>query len=222
MEKGRAFISWSGGKDSALALHRARSRGFRVAALLNMLDQDGGRSRSHGLPPALVASQARSLGCELIQPRASWKDYEQEFKKACMILRRFGVTDGVFGDIAVEEHREWVERVCREHGLRPRLPLWGEGARDLLEEFLELGFRAVIVSVELSRLDESFLGRELDLRALEDVSRSGVDPSGESGEYHTVVLGGPGFSFSIEIARARRHVLGERGYLDIVEWKEGA
>lgn len=223
LEKRPAFVSWSGGKDSCLALHRARSSGLRVVALLNVIDEEGRRTRSHGLPPAFVGSQARSLGCELVQPRASWDEYEDEFKRACGELARRGVTDAVFGAIGVDEHREWVERVSRECGLTPRLPLWDEPPRGLLEEFLALGFRAIIVSVDLARLEGSFLGRELDRRTLDGLLGSGVDPAGENGEYHTAVLSGPGFSFPLEIedARTRPQPPGH-ACLDITDWKEGA
>ena len=222
MEEEHAFVSWSGGKDSALAFHRARSRGLRVVALLNMLDEDGRRSHSHGLPPGFIASQARSLGVELLQPRASWEGYEGEFKRACGALASRGVTEAVFGAIAVDEHREWVERVCRECGLTPHLPLWGEGSRKLLDEFLGLGFCALIVSVELGSLDESFLGRELDRRAVDELIRSGADASGEAGEYHTVVLSGPEFSCPLEITRSYKRFSSGRASLEIIEWKKGA
>ena len=81
LEGKRAFVSWSGGKDSVLSFHRARSRGLHLSSLLNMLDEEGRRSHSHGLPPGFIAAQARSLGTELVQPRASWEDYEREFDR---------------------------------------------------------------------------------------------------------------------------------------------
>jgi diphthine-ammonia ligase len=184
------FVSWSGGKDSALAAYRARQQGHRLVYLLNTVAEDGSRVRSHGFPSEVVALQARAMGLPLIQVHTSWEEYEANFKDAMWTLRAAGVEGGVFGDMDLEEHRAWVERVCTEVGLVPLLPLWKADPWALLEEFWEAGFRAVVVA---TRLDPAFLGRPLDRELVTEMAALGAHPCGENGEYHTLVTDGPLF-----------------------------
>lgn len=189
----RAFFSWSGGKDSMLALHRALASGVAVEALLAMFDEGGDRSRSHALSPALMQAQADALGIPLVMQRASWADYEAVFTDQ---LRRFaatGLTHGLFGDIDLLPHREWEERVCAAAGLRADLPLWQQPRRALADELLELGYRARVVCIDARWLDASFCGREFDAAFIADLP-PGVDACGENGEFHTFVFDGPRFA----------------------------
>lgn len=186
----KLFVSWSGGKDSALAAYRARQQGHQLAYLLNCVDEDGARSRSHGLPAEVIGLQARAMDIPLIQVHTSWEEYEAHFKEAMGMLVRVGVTGGVFGDMAIEEHRAWVERVCAEVGIAPLLPLWGEDPEELLEEFWAAGFRAVVVA---SRIDPAWVGRPLDRALVAEIRARGAHPCGEWGEYHTLVTEGPLF-----------------------------
>ena len=114
-------------------------------------------------------------------------------------LTKQGLADGVFGDIDLAPHREWVERVCAKHDIVPHLPLWQRERRELLGDFIGAGFVAVIVVVKDDRLDESFLGRQLDWQTISDLESAGVDACGEEGEYHTVVTGGPIFSNDLRV-----------------------
>ena len=189
---GRAFFSWSGGKESMLALHRARAAGWRGEALLAMFDESGRRSRSHAIPPHLMQAQAEALGVALVIGRAGWADYEAVFTQQ---LRRFaaqGLTHGLFGDIDLQAHRDWEEKVCASAGLVAELPLWQQDRRALVDELLALGYRARVVCVDARVLDASFCGREFDARFLADLP-AGVDACGENGEFHTFVFDGPRF-----------------------------
>ena len=114
----RAFCSWSGGKDSMLALHRALDAGFAVEALLAMFDEGGERSRSHAIPPGLMRAQAAALGLPLVMRRAGWSDYEAVFVDQLRQFAAAGLTHGVFGDIDLQPHRDWEERVCASVGQR--------------------------------------------------------------------------------------------------------
>jgi diphthine-ammonia ligase len=182
------FASWSGGKDSYLALQRAVTGGGRPAALLTMIAADGRRTHSHALPISLVRRQAAALGLPLVLRRASWETYEDAFLDALAELRderRLGV--GVFGDIDLQPHRDWVERVCGQAGLRACLPLWLASRHALLDELFAAGVVATIVAVNAERLDERFLGRRLDAALVPELEAAGVDACGEEGEFHTVV-----------------------------------
>ncbi|GAB4345403.1 MAG: diphthine--ammonia ligase [Desulfobulbaceae bacterium] len=194
------FASWSGGKDSCLALYRAIGQGGGPRRLFTMFAEEG-RSRSHGLPRTIIEAQAAAMGIPVRIETASWDDYESVFLDVLAELRDEGIVDGVFGDIDLAAHREWVERVCGSRGVRPHLPLWQEERRDLLDDFIGAGFRAMIVVVDHRRLDESFLGRVLDRKTVMELEAAGVDACGEEGEYHSLVFDGPLFAAPLEISR---------------------
>jgi len=209
--KGRDFFfSWSGGKDSCLALHRARQRGGRPRRLVSMLTGDGLRSRSHGLPPEVLDAQAAALGLPLVTGRAGWDDYEAVFLDRLAGFRAGGLRVGVFGDIDLEPHRQWVERVCGEHGIEAYLPLWREPCRELLAEFIRAGYSATIVAVSDARLPASFLGRQMDWQTVSALEAAGVDACGEEGEFHTVVTDGPLFAAPLRLDHGA--VIGHAGY----------
>ena len=189
----RAFFSWSGGKDSMLALHRALDSGYRVELLLAMFDEDGERSRSHGLSPHLLRAQAQALGIPLVMRRASWATYEAEFIAATTDFAAMGFKYGLFGDIDLEPHRAWEEKVCGAAGIEAVLPLWQEPRRRLVDEFLALDYRARVVCTNGRWLDGSFCGRLFDAAFLNDLPPA-VDACGENGEFHTFVFDGPRFA----------------------------
>ena len=193
---GRAFFSWSGGKDSMLALHRALGSGWRVEALLAMFDETGERSRSHAIPPALMQAQADSLGLPLVMRRAGWADYEAVFTAQLRAFAAQGLTHGLFGDIDLQPHRDWEEKVCAGAGLQAVLPLWQAPRRALVDELLALGYRARVVCVDRRFLAAEFCGREFDPAFIADLPE-GVDACGENGEFHTFVFDGPRFAHPV-------------------------
>ncbi|HJV21608.1 MAG TPA: diphthine--ammonia ligase [Holophagaceae bacterium] len=197
---GTPFVcSWSGGKDSALAFHRAVQAGLRPVALLTMFKEDGARSRSHGLRPEVLAAQAEALGLPLIQGHATWDGYEREFIGKLREARTLGAEVAVFGDIDLQPHRDWEEKVCAEAGLTPHLPLWLEPRRKLVDELLGAGFQARLVAVRAGRLPMEFLGRTLDPALVDAIEAHGCDACGEEGEYHSAVVAGPGFASPLEL-----------------------
>ena len=213
MEK--AFVSWSGGKDCSLALHRAIQAGWQVRYMVNMVTGDGERSWSHQAPAGWLRMQSEAAGIPIIQQATFAEDYEINFKKVLSSLKQEGITTGIFGDIDFEEHREWVERVCRETGLEARLPLWGEDQCQLVREFIDTGFQATVVLVRADTLGQEWIGRKLDSSFLNDLAELGrsvsITPCGEAGEYHTLVTDGPFFQKTIEIS-------GSPGYLETGHW----
>lgn len=209
----KAFISWSGGKDSCLALHRSLAKGLPINSLLCMLHENGRYSRSHGISLDLLTAQAESLGFPVHFGSATWENYEAVFKDRVRFLKSEGVDTGIFGDIDLPEHRSWVEKVCRELELEPLLPLWGEERKKLAREFINLGYRALIVSVRTDVLDGDWLGRTFDLAALRDLEERGIDPCGEGGEFHTFVFSGPLFSYPLDLDKGS--VLERHGHLQL-------
>ena len=124
----QAFCSWSGGKDSALALHRAVCSGYySPLVLFTMMAEEGGRSRSHGLPGTLLEKQSQCMGLDHVFGRATWDGYEVEFKRVIGGLREKGIEAGIFGDIDLRAHLDWISRICAECGVRWWEPLWQLG-----------------------------------------------------------------------------------------------
>lgn len=182
-----------------LALWHARTYNLRATTLLTMFDETGKRSRSHGVPRALVEAQARALGLDLVAPSAGWKDYEKVFVEALNELRSRGHEAAIFGDIDLEPHREWEARVCRRAGLDHCLPLWHRDRGELAREAIALGFKAIVVCVDSRYLGDEFCGRQFDGSFIADLP-PGVDACGENGEFHTFVYDGPMFQRPVECA----------------------
>lgn len=190
----KAFVSWSGGKDSSLACYRAMRNGIKIFCLVNMLSEQGDYSRSHGISSELIKAQAEAIGIPIVQRKTTWESYEEEFKKTLMELKKQGVEAGVFGDIDLQEHRDWVERICSETGIKAILPLWNEERERLLVEFINSGFKAIVCATNSSFLGSEWLGREVDFDFIKDLKALGhIDLCGEKGEYHTFVYDGPIF-----------------------------
>ena len=219
---GSFFASWSGGKDSCLALYRATQAGGELKRLLTMLVERGGRSHSHGLPLEVLRAQAAALGVPITFRATSWGDYERHFIDALKEIAAAGVEAGVFGDIDIEAHREWVERVCGEADLAACEPLWRIDRRALLDEFMDAGFVARVVMVRGGVLDPDFLGRTLDRALIAEFAALGIDASGENGEYHTVVTEGPIFSSPLALAEGERIQRSGCWFLDVALAGPGA
>lgn len=198
MARPKAAISWSGGKDSCAAYHRARGA-FDFVAAITMFNEDGTRSRSHGLRPEILTAQVERLGLHPITRACTWDSYNSAFDIALEAAAAMGVTHVAFGDILFDEHREWAERLSSARGLTAVEPLWKESTTALYRDFVASGARARIVTVRSSKLDESFLGRDLCEDLLEEFVARDVDPCGERGEYHTVVTSCEAFSHPLRV-----------------------
>lgn len=215
----KAFVSFSGGKESVFALFHALRQGITVEVLFTMMNSKGVKTRGHGFRKGLVSAQAQALGVSAVFANASWRRYEEVFKKVLRKFKAEGIKAGVFGDLYLEEHRQWVERVCSEVGLEPILPLWGRDPEGLLKEFLSLGFKAILVAIKDPRVPIEFLGKTLDEEIIRNLKEIGIDPCGERGEYHTLVVDGPLFSKSLYV-KASKKMKGKRGvFLDILEFE---
>lgn len=190
------LVSWSGGKDSCLALWRAQQSGVYVTHLLTALDETGLKARSHGVTKDLIISQGKSLGLVNEFICASWQDYEGRFIEKLTELHENGVRKAIFGDIDLISHREWEEKVCLAAQIIPTLPLWNEDRLSMVYEFLDAGFKARVVCVDGRFLNESHVGVEFDRQYIEKLPE-GVDACGENGEFHTFVYDGPNFKQAV-------------------------
>jgi uncharacterized protein (TIGR00290 family) len=215
-----AFTSWSGGKDSALALYKAlKDKSIQVSHCLNMITDDGKYARSHGVSSEIVQAQTEAMGLPILQPSATWDNYEEKFKTAVYTLKKDGVNTGIFGDIDVEAHRQWVERVCRELDITPILPLWLGNREQLMREFIEIGFKAVVTAVNSSYMGQEWLGRVIDDTFLIDLKKKEtIDLCGENGEYHTLVLDGPLFHKRINILETQPVKIENHWFLNITHY----
>jgi diphthine-ammonia ligase len=193
------FCSWSGGKDSCLALYHAIQKGGVPKLLFTMLAEGGNNSRSHGLPRSLLEEQARCLGIPITFRSATWDEYEATFLQALHDFKKDGIGIGAFGDIDVDSNREWVRRICGAADILPYHPLWKRPRRELLDEFIDLGFKATVVVVNSGKLSPSFLSKTISCDTITEMEVAGIDASGELGEYHTVVTAGPIFSREITL-----------------------
>jgi uncharacterized protein (TIGR00290 family) len=195
------LFCWSGGKDSAMALHAlGAAREFRISALLTTITEEYDRISMHGVCRALLERQAESLGLPLhavpIPPQCINATYEARMKEALALHFTHGVRRVAFGDIFLEDLRVYREKNLAQAGMRALFPIWKRDTRELAREFVRLGFRAIAVCVDPRVLDSSFAGRELDESFFADLP-PGVDPCGENGEFHTFVFDGPIFKTPI-------------------------
>jgi len=199
MDNFAAISSWSGGKDSCLAYYRAIKQGYQVKYLLNFISKETKRGCFHGIEADLLKLQAESIGIPLIQKEvtADMKEYEKEFKAAVSGIK--GINAMVFGDIYLDEHKNWVDRVCADLKIKPVEPLWNYSPAAILEEFINLGFKAIVVSCQADKFGKDFVGKEVDKDLLAELKSRNICPCGENGEFHTFVIDGPLFKRRIEI-----------------------
>lgn len=204
--KPKAIVSWSGGKDSALALHAARDE-YEVIALLTTVTEDFDRVSMHGVRTRLLEEQAASLGLPLekvlIRHPCNNDEYEARMKAGLEGLRGSGAGAVICGDLFLEEIRRYREERLFGDRWRGVFPLWGRDTAALARTFLDLGFRAVLCCVDTRALPAEFAGRPYDAQLLAQLP-PGVDPCGENGEFHTFVFDGPSFARPVAFATGER------------------
>lgn len=214
---GKKFIaSYSGGKDSSLALYQAMQQGEAIG-IIAMMEEKGIRSRSHGLSEEMLQAQAEAIGVPLYIGCASWEGYEEVFIKLLQEAKEKGAQVLVTGDIDVPEHECWHERVTESVGLGLGMPLWEMDHREVVKTFIEAGFITKIVTVNLNKgMGAEDLGRILTKEYMQELEERGVDPCGEAGEFHTTVIDGPLFKNPIPIKNGEITSRGEYMYLSLV------
>lgn len=199
-----ALVSWSGGKDSCLALYEIQqTNSHQVAALLTTITRDYDRISMHGVRRVLLEQQAKSLGLRLhqvsISKGATNEEYESKMKEALSRYRAEGVNAVVFGDLFLEDIKRYREQLLAPLGMSGLFPIWKQNTAKLIRRFIDLGFKAVVTCVDPAALDHTFAGRVIDedfLRQLPPL----VDPCGENGEFHTFVFDGPMFQEEVKFS----------------------
>jgi uncharacterized protein (TIGR00290 family) len=216
----KALVSWSGGKDSALALHEAAGA-YDVVALLTTVTLGYDRVSMHGVRTALLERQTEVLGYPLektlISPACSNEEYEARMRTALETYRRAGVTHVICGDIFLEDVRRYrEERLLAPLGLTGVFPLWRRDPAELARRFIALGFRAVLCCVDTTFVGLEWAGRVYDQTLLAELP-PGVDPCGENGEFHSFVFDGPGFACPVGYRLGERLLRDNRfGYCDLL------
>jgi uncharacterized protein (TIGR00290 family) len=200
--KKKALFNWSSGKDSALALYKTlQNDEFEICCLLTSVNQQLQRISMHGVRVELLEQQAKSIGLSLeimqIPEMPTMEVYEAVMQTSLSKLKDQGVTHSIFGDIFLEDLRKYREDKLAEIGFEGVFPLWKIPTSDLIQEFIALGFKTIVVCVNERFLDKSFVGRMIDQNFINDLPEN-VDVCGENGEFHTFTFDGPIFSKPIE------------------------
>jgi len=212
---------WSGGKDSCFACYKAKISGHKILGLFNFTETEGNKSLSHGLPAELIVKQAKLIGIPLVQKAMPKEKYEEEFKSLVSEWKKKkGIEGIVFGDIYLKEHKDWIDRVCRELKVKPILPLWKRDTAQLILEMLDRGFESIVVATKADILGKEWLGRKIDKEFVRGLNPK-IDPCGEKGEFHTLVVDGPMFSKPIKIIEAEpviKERFGKHWFLNIKKY----
>lgn len=195
----KVLSSWSGGKDSCYALMKAVEQGLQPTVLLNMMNENGKVSRSHGIPLSILQQQAKQMQVPLVAIPATWSEYEKNYISTLLdIKEKYQIEGVVFGDIDLEPHRAWEEKVCNAANLKAFLPLWQQDRVDLVFQMIDAGIETMIVSCNLE-MGESYLGQIVTKELALELQENGIDPCGENGEYHTLVVNCPLFKEQIQL-----------------------
>lgn len=209
-KKPKTYFNWSSGKDSALALHYLlQQNDLEIDCLLTTVNSHYNRVSMHGLRKKVLEAQADAVGIPLdileVPETPSMEEYNILMKNKINQLKAAGYTQTVFGDIFLEDLKQYREKMLSPYRIKAIFPLWKKDTKALIHEFLKLGFKAVIICINNSKLEASFLGRQLSLELINQLPED-VDPCGENGEFHTFCFDGPIFKYPIAFE------LGEKVY----------
>jgi uncharacterized protein (TIGR00290 family) len=220
----KLISSWSGGKDSCLALFKAIQKGYEISILLNFISEEYKRCCFHGVSNELMNIQAEAIQIPIVQKSvpADMEEYETQFKLAVNELKKRKIQGMVFGDIYLEEHKSWVDRVCNDIEITPIEPLWNLPAEKVVKEFIDIGFKAIVISAKADLFEEDFLGREINYDLISEIKKKNICCCGENGEFHTFVYDGPIFKKKIiinETEKILKEGFWKHWFLDIKKYK---
>ena len=196
--------SYSGGKDSVLAIYRAILQGMAPLAFITTFNSDRKRSCFHGIPKPVLAEIEKSVGVPVWLMKTSGDDYAKNFEMILRSAKEQGANACVFGDIDIEGHLKWCTERCENAGTEPIFPLYGHSRESVVCDFIESGFTAHITIVDTTRISSSLLGKQLTKETLREIEAQGADICGENGEYHTFVSNGPIFKRPVRFSFAEK------------------
>ena len=208
--------SFSGGKDSTLAIYRAIQAGHQPLALITSYNRKRDQSWFNCIPQNVLQKVAEQMNIPLWLLETSGDEYTENFEKILQKAKEQGAQAAVFGDIDLEAHRQWCNERCYNTGLEAYFPLWNGGRKELVYEFIDSGFVTYISVVNSNRLNSSFLGKQLTKEVVEAIEAEGADPCGENGEYHTFVCDGPLFASRVPFSWGLELKHDKYAYLPIV------
>jgi len=212
----KIIASYSGGKDSILALHTAIKNGYHPVHLVTTYNTDKARSWFHGLTDSVLDAVSDSLQIPIQKILTTGDLYAESFENALIPLKALGAEVCVFGDIDIDEHLQWCKDRCSNVGLKAHFPLLKRNRKEIVRELIDEGFEARITIVNTNLLDGRFLGEVLTHALLDDIEQDGADVCGENGEYHTFVSGGPLFRNPINVKYGNRITENEYAILPII------
>ena len=203
--KKQIVVSWSGGKDSTLALNEIlNNTDYEVRSLITTVTEGYDRISIHGVRNELLEQQVESIGLPLhkvsIPKDSTNNQYESALKKVLLKFKNQGINEVVFGDIFLEDVKKYRDELLDKLDMKGIYPIWKEDSKELTRKFIELGFKAVTTCIDSQQIDKKFAGREYDSEFLNDLSNS-ADPCGENGEFHTFVYDGPLFDNKINFKK---------------------
>lgn len=216
----KIILSWSGGKDSALALYELMRQDNTDITLLTTITDKYERISMHGIREALLEKQAESLGCCLekvyITPESTNEEYEKKMEETMNRYKKLGVTKVAFGDIFLEDIRKYREENLKKVGMEAIFPLWGRDTKEIANTFINLGFKSIITCVDTKVLNGDFSGRLYDKNFLADLPKN-INPCGENGEFHSFAFDGPIFKERINFSIGEKVLRDERfNFCDLI------
>ncbi len=206
MEKEKVLLFWSGGKDSALALHELQNNPqYEVVSLVTTFNRETSRVQFHGIPDVLVVEQAKMMKLPLqrifLPENATNEEYIEQVTKILSMFTKRGIKTVAFGDINLQELKDFKEKMLAKIDMKALFPLWGHSTKDLAHKFLQTGHKALVTSVMADKLGYDFLACEFNEHYLERLPKE-IDPAGENGEFHTFVIFGPTFKMRVAYSKA--------------------
>lgn len=211
----RFAMSYSCGKDSTLALHKMLAEGHTPVCLVVMVNSSVGRSYFHGADSSMLKRYSKALGIPMITCPADGETYVSAFEAGLEKAKAMGAEAVCFGDIDIEQNRQWEEDRCSAVGLTPFFPLWQQGRENIVQEIIALGYKCIIKSIDKSVLPMDLLGTFIDERSVSVMRSAGIDICGENGEYHTLAVDGPVFHKPLLFRIGDKLDLGDHAVADI-------
>tara|TARA_B100000508_G_scaffold141093_1_gene146592 strand:+ start:105368 stop:106096 length:729 start_codon:yes stop_codon:yes gene_type:complete len=204
----RVFVNWSSGKDATLALYKLlQDHRYDVERLLTTVNKSNKRINMHGLHVSLLEAQAKAIGIPLdivyLTEQLDMEIYADLMKQKLKDIQQKGVNTSVFGDIFLEDLKKYREQQLAGIKMKGLFPLWKQSTEKVIREFIDLGFKAIVVSIDDQVLDKSFCGRMIDEKFIQDLPKD-IDPCGENGEFHTFCFDGPIFTKPVEFKLAEK------------------